>query len=224
MKSIYDIRRDNLNEIIRKDFDNTQLRFAERIKKSANLVNRWSKGTKNIGANAAREIESFAGKGRFWLDIDHLSDTPTLPEIIDPQEWSVEKQAAFTLGVWMGQHPDLNSEKKVSEAAGIGQATVNRILNCEGSTSIGVLSAIARAFGRDAYELILPPGNAGLIDYDHHEYAGLPQEKQDHRLHQVHRQPEPIASNLPVTPAGGITSRVSYIYQNGKLFLVTSID
>ncbi len=96
MKSIYDIRRDNLNEIIRKDFDNTQLRFAERIKKSANLVNRWSKGTKNIGANAAREIESFAGKGRFWLDIDHLSDTPTLPEIIDPQEWSVEKQAAFT--------------------------------------------------------------------------------------------------------------------------------
>ncbi|MBL1805197.1 XRE family transcriptional regulator, partial [Klebsiella pneumoniae] len=34
MKSIYDIRRDNLNEIIRKDFDNTQLRFAERIKKS----------------------------------------------------------------------------------------------------------------------------------------------------------------------------------------------
>ncbi|HBX3770278.1 TPA: XRE family transcriptional regulator, partial [Klebsiella pneumoniae subsp. pneumoniae] len=160
-------------------FDNTQLRFAERIKKSANLVNRWSKGTKNIGANAAREIESFAGKGRFWLDIDHLSDTPTLPEIIDPQEWSVEKQAAFTLGVWMGQHPDLNSEKKVSEAAGIGQATVNRILNCEGSTSIGVLSAIARAFGRDAYELILPPGNAGLIDYDHHEYAGLPQEEKN---------------------------------------------
>ncbi|MCV5371629.1 XRE family transcriptional regulator, partial [Escherichia coli] len=26
MKRIYDIRRDNLNEIIRKDFDNTQLR------------------------------------------------------------------------------------------------------------------------------------------------------------------------------------------------------
>ena len=209
MKSIYDIRRDNLNEIIRKDFDNTQLRFAERIKKSANLVNRWSKGTKNIGANAAREIESFAGKGRFWLDIDHLSDTPTLPEIIDPQEWSVEKQAAFTLGVWMGQHPDLNSEKKVSEAAGIGQATVNRILNCEGSTSIGVLSAIARAFGRDAYELILPPGNAGLIDYDHH---------------QVHRQPEPVTSNLPVTPASGITPRASCTYQNGKLFLIKSID
>ncbi len=36
-----------------------------------------------------------------------------------------------------------------------------------------------RAFGRDAYELILPPGNAGLIDYDHHEYAGLPQEEKN---------------------------------------------
>ncbi len=102
--------------------------------------------------------------------------------------------------------------EKVSEAAGIGQATVNRILNCEGSTSIGVLSAIARAFGRDAYELILPPGNAGLIDYDHHEYAGLPQEeKQDHRLHQVHRQPEPIASNLPVTPAGDNFPRLIHL-------------
>ena len=161
MKSIYDIRRDNLNEIIRKDFDNTQLRFAERIKKSANLVNRWSKGTKNIGANAAREIESFAGKGRFWLDIDHLSDTPTLPEIIDPQEWSVEKQAAFTLGVWMGQHSDLNSEKKVSEAAGIGQATVNRILNCEGSTSIGVYLIVRQSQYREALDIL----NAD-VDYD----------------------------------------------------------
>ncbi|MDH8222600.1 XRE family transcriptional regulator, partial [Klebsiella pneumoniae] len=64
MKSIYDIRRDNLNEIIRKDFDNTQLRFAERLKKSANLVNRWSKGTKNIGASVAREIEAFTRKER----------------------------------------------------------------------------------------------------------------------------------------------------------------
>ncbi|MEH9107360.1 XRE family transcriptional regulator, partial [Klebsiella pneumoniae] len=31
----------------------------------------------------------------------------------------------------------------------------------------------------DAYELILPPGNAGLIDYDHHEYARLPQEEKN---------------------------------------------
>ncbi|MEX8702866.1 XRE family transcriptional regulator, partial [Salmonella enterica] len=29
MKSIYDIRRKNLNEIILRDFDDTQLRFAE---------------------------------------------------------------------------------------------------------------------------------------------------------------------------------------------------
>lgn len=135
------------------------------------------------------------------------------------------KAGSFTLGVWMGEHPNLNSEKKVSEAAGIGQATVNRILNVEGSTSIGVLAAIARAFGRDAYELILPPGNAGLIDYDHHEYARLPQEEKT-------RSPPSSSSSsartskpliyLSLLP--GITSRASYIYQNGKLFLVTSID
>lgn len=179
MKSIYDIRRDNLNEIIRQGFDNTQLRFAERIKKSQNLVNRWCKGTKNIGATAAREIETFARKERFWMDIDHLSDTPAQNIFLEPGEWSVEKQAALTLSQWIEANKELGSEKKVADAAGIGQATVNRILNCDGSTSIGVLSAIARAFGRDAYELILPPGAGEVIEYDRLELEGLPQEERN---------------------------------------------
>ncbi|EMV9404010.1 MAG: helix-turn-helix transcriptional regulator [Klebsiella sp.] len=179
MKSIYDIRRDNLNEIIRQNFDNTQLRFAERIKKSQNLVNRWCKGTKNIGGNAAREIEAFARKERFWLDIDHMSDAPAQLGLLNQDEWSVEKQASFTLGLWMGSHPTLNSEKKVSDAAGIGQATVNRILNCDGSTSIGVLHAIARAFGREAYELIMPSDARGMIEYDHQAFEKLPQEEKN---------------------------------------------
>ncbi|HHS9967647.1 TPA: helix-turn-helix domain-containing protein [Raoultella ornithinolytica] len=179
MKSIYDIRRDNLNEIIRQSFDNTQLRFAERIKKSQNLVNRWCKGTKNIGANAAREIEAFARKDRFWLDIDHMSDAPEQLPLISPGEWSVEKQAALTLSQWMDANKELGSEKKVADAAGIGQTTVNRILNCDGSTSIGVLSAIARAFGREAHELIIPPGAGQIIEYDQHAFADLPQEERN---------------------------------------------
>lgn len=113
------------------------------------------------------------------MDIDHLSDTPAQNIFLDPGEWSVEKQAALTLSQWIEANKELGSEKKVADAAGIGQATVNRILNCDGSTSIGVLSAIARAFGRDAYELILPPGAGEAIEYDRHELEGLPQEERN---------------------------------------------
>ncbi|MCV5708161.1 helix-turn-helix domain-containing protein [Escherichia coli] len=181
MKSIYDIRRENLNEIIRRDFDNTQLRFAERVKRSQNLVNRWCTGIKNIGPNAARLIEEAARKERFWLDVDHglsaiIDDA--VPES-DDGEWTVEKQAAATLNAWMRRHPDMTSEKKVADAAGVGAATVNRIMKAEVSTTIGVLSSLARAFGHEAYEMILPVGAPGIIEYDHGTYAELPQEEKN---------------------------------------------
>lgn len=102
-----------------------------------------------------------------------------LLEIIDLQEWSVEKQVVFILGVWMGQYLDLNLEKKVLEVVGIGQVIVNCILNCEGFISIGVLLVIVRVFGCDVYELILLSGNVGLIDYDYYEYVGLLQEEKN---------------------------------------------
>lgn len=181
MKSIYDIRRENLNEIIRRDFDNTQLRFAERVKRSQNLVNRWCTGIKNIGPNAARLIEEAARKERFWLDVDHglsaiIDDA--VPES-DDGEWTVEKQAAATLNAWMRRHPDMTSEKKVADAAGVGAATVNRIMKAEVSTTIGVLSSLAKAFGHEAYEMILPVGAPGIIEYDHGTYAALPKEEKN---------------------------------------------
>lgn len=181
MKSIYDIRRENLNEIIRRDFDNTQLRFAERVKRSQNLVNRWCTGIKNIGPNAARLIEEAARKEKCWLDTDHALSiliADAVPES-DDGEWTVEKQAAATLNAWMRRHPDMTSEKKVADAAGVGAATVNRIMKAEVSTTIGVLSSLARAFGHEAYELILPVGAPGIIEYDHGTYAALPQEEKN---------------------------------------------
>lgn len=181
MKSIYDIRRENLNEIIRRDFDNTQLRFAERVKRSQNLVNRWCTGIKNIGPNAARLIEEAARKEKCWLDTDHALSiliADAVPES-DDGEWTVEKQAAATLNAWMRRHPDMTSEKKVADAAGVGAATVNRIMKAEVSTTIGVLSSLARAFGHEAYEMILPIGAPGIIEYDHGTYAALPQEEKN---------------------------------------------
>lgn len=182
MKSIYDIRRENLNEIIRRDFDDTQLRFAERVKRPQNLVNRWCTGIKNIGPNAARLIEEAARKERFWLDVDHelsFIQADNFVKSIEDGEWTVEKQAAATLNAWMRRHPDMTSEKKVADAAGVGAATVNRIMKAEVSTTIGVLSSLARAFGHEAYEMILPVGAPGIIEYDHGTYAALPQEEKN---------------------------------------------
>lgn len=182
MKSIYDIRRKNLNEIIRRDFDDTQLRFAERVKRSQNLVNRWCTGIKNIGPNAARIIEEAARKEKFWLDVDHELDEVQADIFIpatEDGEWTVEKQAAATLNAWMRKNTEMTSEKKVAVAAGIGPATVNRIMKAEVSTTIGVLSSLARAFGHEAYEMIIPVGAPGVIDYDHRMYAALPQEEKN---------------------------------------------
>lgn len=182
MKSIYDIRRKNLNEIIRRDFDDTQLRFAERVKRSQNLVNRWCTGIKNIGPNAARLIEEAARKEKCWLDTDHDLDI-TQADIFIPStedgEWTVEKQAAATLNAWMRQNPEMTSEKKVAVAAGVGPATVNRIMKAEVSTTIGVLSSLFFFKQKTAYEMIIPVGAPGVIDYDHRMYAALPQEEKN---------------------------------------------
>ena len=43
MKSINDIRRENLRDIINRDFDGRQVRPAERLEINANVISRWLK-------------------------------------------------------------------------------------------------------------------------------------------------------------------------------------
>ena len=49
MKSIQDIRRQNINDIIDRDFNGVQTRLAEKLGTQANLVNRWARGQKVVG-------------------------------------------------------------------------------------------------------------------------------------------------------------------------------
>lgn len=179
MKSIYDIRRENLKEIIRAEFDNRQVRLAERMQVQPNLINRWCSGAKNIGANAARQIETFGRKQQYWLDVDHSAEIINDSPAKNDDEWTIEQLVSSRLRSWMDRRDDLGTEGRVASASGVSQSTINRLLKCEASATIGVIAAVASAFGRHAYEMVLPDNAAGMIDYDHSVYAALPQEEKN---------------------------------------------
>lgn len=177
MKSIYDIRKENLKEIVRTEFDNRQVRLAERMQVQPNLINRWCSGAKNIGANAARQIETFGRKQQYWLDVDHSAEIINDSPAKNDDEWTIEQLVSSRLRSWMDRRDDLGTEGRVASASGVSQSTINRLLKCEASATIGVIAAVASAFGRHAYEMVLPDNAAGMIDYDHSVYAALPQEE-----------------------------------------------
>ncbi|POP42533.1 transcriptional regulator [Superficieibacter electus] len=176
MKSIHEIRRQNLNDLIDRDFDGVQTRLAERMDTQANLVNRWALGKKIIGDQVSRKIEVASNKPRNWLDIDH-----TLHHVdFDPDVPSdIGKLAAANLESWMKDSRHLSSQGKLHNVSGISQATINRMLKNEVSVSISTLETIAAAFGRRGYELLIHPHDPATINYDRSRYASLPASEKD---------------------------------------------
>lgn len=175
MKSIYEIRLENLVDLIRTTFDNRQVRLAERLEVKASLVSQWYNGRKPIGFSAARMIEAAARKEKNWLDIDHGNDgNKKLPEINRTDEI-----VAWTLQSWMNENKKFNTEARVAAAAGVSQSTVHRILARDVSPSVAVLVSIASVFGRRVYELMLPVPVRQLLPYGHDAYMNLTQENKD---------------------------------------------
>lgn len=177
MKSIHDIRRENLKEIVRRYFDGKQIRLSERLGVQQNLVSRWESGTKNIGDKVARRIEEAARVESHWMDVDHQ-----LAMMLESQEreaapTNTSELAASILKKWM--EAEGLSQQKVASASGVSQATINRLLRNESSISVNNLASIAESFGRQAYEMILPPDAPGLISYDHKLFAALPQQEKE---------------------------------------------
>ncbi|AVN50233.1 MULTISPECIES: helix-turn-helix domain-containing protein [Serratia] len=180
MKSINDIRRENLRDIINRDFDGRQVRLAERLEINANVISRWlkpatDKNHKTIGDSVARKLEIAANKPKFWLDRDHMMAMAAGAEAVQ-EETEVGAIVASNLELWMSNNRELSSQAKVGAAAGVGQSTVNRVLSREGNITINSLEAIAGAFGRRGYELLLKPKDPTLINYDRSQYAQLPAE------------------------------------------------
>ncbi|QPT15209.1 helix-turn-helix transcriptional regulator [Serratia rubidaea] len=180
MKSINDIRRENLRDIINRDFDGRQVRLAERLEINANVISRWlkpegEKHHKAIGETVARKLEAVARKPKFWLDRDHMLAMAAGAEL-EQEETEIGAIVAKNLELWMSNNRDLSSQAKVAHAAGIGQATVGRVLNREGNTTLNNLEAIAGAFGRRGYELLLKQKDPTIINYDRTQYAKLSDE------------------------------------------------
>ncbi len=120
MKSIQDIRRQNINDIIDRDFNGVQTRLAEKLGTQANLVNRWARGQKVVGDTVARKIEKAANKPSNWLDVDHSLSAVAIPqEEITASD--IGQLAAHNLEAWMQNNRDLSSQGKVSKASGVAQ-------------------------------------------------------------------------------------------------------
>ena len=176
MKSIQDIRIQNLTDLIDREFNGVQTRLAERMETPANLVNRWVLGKKVIGDQVARKIETAANKPRNWLDIDHsLSQEGYSP--IGPSD--IGLLAAHNLERWMRESDNLSSQGKLFKASGVAQSSINRMLNNEVSVSIATLEALAAAFGRHGYESLVHPRDPANIRYDRKKYAELPESEKD---------------------------------------------
>lgn len=177
MKSIHDVRRENLIDLINRDFDGTQSRLAERMGTQQNLLSRWVTGKKNIGDQAARKIEAAARKATNWMDLDRsMSADNQLPS---PEEMEIGILVARNLAEWMSNNRELSSQGKLSKASGIAQSTINRIMNNEASPTVGTLEALAVPFGRKGYELLMHPDDPAIINYDHARYGLLPPGEKD---------------------------------------------
>lgn len=177
MKSISDIRRDNLKDLIDREFNGVQSRLAERMGTEPNLVSRWSSGKKIIGDQSARKIEKAGNKPLNWLDVDHYFALAERPQSTEPT--AIGEIVSHNLKRWMASSRDLSSQQRVADAAHISQATINRILRNEVSATVANLEAISRAFGRSAYEILIPPNDPATISYDRARYALLPEADKD---------------------------------------------
>ena len=173
MKSIQDIRCENLKDLINTEFGGTQSRLAERMETQSNLVNRWVNGKKAIGDSSARKIEKAARKPTNWLDVDHR--LVNLEEVASIDYGDARQIVASNLKQWMLNNEELSSQQRLADACGVSQPTIARILRNDVSANVAHLEVIAAAFGRKPYELMIPQLGKASINYDHERFALLPQ-------------------------------------------------
>ncbi len=171
MKSIRDVRRQNLNDLIDREFNGVQTRMAEKLGTQANLVNRWALGKKVIGDRVARKLKrppinpvtGLISIARFLRKVFSLSAQATLAS------WRL------TTGTLDERKPRPFNTGKTSPRIRRSPVTISRLLNNEVSVSISTTENVASAFGRHGYELLIHPHDPATINYDRSRYALLPE-------------------------------------------------
>ncbi|WGL97373.1 helix-turn-helix transcriptional regulator [Arsenophonus sp. aPb] len=176
MKSIRDIRRDNLIYIIEKYYDGKQRRLAEALECAPNVISRYLsssdlKSHRDISDHTARKIEYLTRTPKYWMDKDHLNDV--MEDNSERALTDTSKILSDNITTLM-MVDGIKSQTKLSIKSGLGQSTINRIIKNEASATIDSLEAIANALGRKPYELLIPPNDKDILQYDHKKYAELP--------------------------------------------------
>lgn len=198
MKSIRDIRRDNLVYILEKYYEGKQNRLAEKLECAPNVISRYLsssdlKSHRDISDPIARKIEYITRLPKYWMDSDHLAGN--LEETGSERANTViGKIVSDNLTTFM-MIDGIKSQAQLSVKSKLGQSTINRIVKNEASATIDSLEAIAKALGRKPYELMLPPNDNNVLKYDHKKFAELPwsakEEIQDFIefvIHKYHRK------------------------------------
>jgi hypothetical protein len=72
-RSVYDVRRENLQTVIGRKFGQATAAAEAFDFKTPSLIYRYLSATKpkSIGSRLARKIERIAGEPEFWMDVDH---------------------------------------------------------------------------------------------------------------------------------------------------------
>lgn len=179
MKSIKDIRKDNLIYVIEKHYDGKQKNLADVLGCAPNVISRYLsadglKSHRDLSEPVARKIEYLTRLPKYWMDKDHLS-TPA-------EGISNELERAPTaIGQILGDNittymmvDGIKSQAQLSVKSGLGQSTINRIIKNETSATVDSLEAVANALGRKPYELLMSPQDDDILHYDHKKFAELP--------------------------------------------------
>ncbi|WIV87002.1 XRE family transcriptional regulator [Proteus appendicitidis] len=181
-KSIAEIRKDNLIYIIERYYNGKQKLLADALGVAPSMISRYLslknlKSHRELTTHMSRKIEYVTRISKYWMDIDHLKEGHAEPEKEEYIPTEIGKILSDNITTFM-LNDGIKSRVKLSVDSGLAQSTVNRIINCEASAIAESIDAIAKAMGRQAYELLIPKNDKGAIYYDRKAYSKLPLSEQ----------------------------------------------
>ncbi|WOO48284.1 helix-turn-helix domain-containing protein [Hafnia alvei] len=178
LKSITEIRKNNLIYVIERYYDGKQYRLANALGIAPSMISRYLsskdlKSHRELTDPMSRKIEYITKISKYWMDIDHLKEDHTVSETKEYIPTEIGNILSDNITTFM-LHDGIKSRVKLATDSDLGQSTVNRIINSESSATVESIDAIAKAMGRQAYELLIPKNDKGTINYDRKAYSKLP--------------------------------------------------
>lgn len=182
IRSIAEIRKNNLIYILEHHYKGKQKRLADALGVAPSMISRYLspkdlKSHRELTDPMSRKIEYVTKISKYWMDVDHLKEGHAGSEKEEYIPTEISKILSDNITTFM-LNDGIKSRVKLSVDSGLAQSTVNRIINCEASATAESIDAIAKAMGRQAYELLIPKNDKGTINYDRRAYSKLPASEQ----------------------------------------------